>query len=177
MRGVRSRLQYGARCTGPQEGRAGLALWGADCERRTSISARNLGNLLTSAKARLSPVRTRKPRSAAKDAPLSEGFEDIDDVVAQSESDSRRAPYLEKARRDLAEREPDRIKGLAALRLRKGWSQKRLAAEVGTSPPHIAGLEIGHEDILMETARRLAAALEVSIADIDAALLAQKQQR
>lgn len=110
-------------------------------------------------------------------APLPDGFEDIDDVVAQAESDSRHAPYLEKARRDLADREPDRIKGLAALRLRKGWSQKRLAAEVGTSQPHIARLEIGHEDILMETARRLAAALGVSIADIDAALLAREQQR
>jgi ribosome-binding protein aMBF1 (putative translation factor) len=112
-----------------------------------------------------------------KDAPLPEGFEDIDDVVAQSESDSRRAPYLEKARRDLAEREPDRIKGLAALRLRKGWSQKKLAVEVGTGQPHIARLEIGHEDILMETARRLAAALGVSIVDIDAALLAREQKR
>ena len=104
------------------------------------------------------------------------GFEDIDDVVTQSEADSRRAPYLEKARRDLAEREPDRIRGLAALRLRKGWSQKRLATEVGTSQPHIARLEMGHEDLRMEIARRLAAALEVSIADIDAAFFAREQQ-
>jgi DNA-binding XRE family transcriptional regulator len=112
-----------------------------------------------------------------KAALLPEGFEDIDDVVAEAEANPKRAAHMERARRDLAEREPDRIKGLAALRLRKGWSQKRLAAEIGTSQPHIARLEIGHEDILMETARRLAAALGVSIIDIDAALLARDQQQ
>jgi len=108
-----------------------------------------------------------------RDIPAPEDYEDIDDVVARHETDNERRRYLEEARIALATREQDRFTGLAALRLRKGWSQKRLADEVGTSQPHIARLEVGHEDILMSTARRLATALGTSIEEINTALLSR----
>jgi DNA-binding XRE family transcriptional regulator len=108
-----------------------------------------------------------------RDIPAPEDYEDIDDVIARHETNAVRGQHLQEARIALATREQNRITGLAALRLRKGWSQKRLADEVGTSQPHIARLELGHEDILMSTARRLATALDVPIQEINSALLAR----
>lgn len=92
---------------------------------------------------------------------LPDEFEDIDDVIAEAERDPKRAAYLQQARQRLVELEPDRIKGLAALRLRRGWSQARLASEIGTCPSNIARLESGREEIEMKTARRLGLALGV----------------
>jgi len=108
-----------------------------------------------------------------RDVPIPADFEDLDEIIARDEKVPARRAKLEQARKSLAAREPGRIAGLAALRLRKGWSQKRLADEVGTSQPHIARLEIGNEDILMSTARKLAEALGVPIEEIDAALRAR----
>jgi len=105
-----------------------------------------------------------------KDIPAPPDFEDVDAVVARHETNPTRRRHLKEARKALSDREPELITGLAAFRLRKGWSQKRLSEEVGTSQSYIARLEIGNEDILMSTARRLAAALGVSIEEIDAAL-------
>jgi DNA-binding XRE family transcriptional regulator len=112
-----------------------------------------------------------------KDVPVPRDFQDLDEVISQEEKDETKRHFLEKARVALSAREPERIVGLAALRLRKGWSQKRLADEVGTSQPHIARLEGGDEDILMSTARRLAAALGTSIEEIDAALQSRGKVR
>jgi DNA-binding XRE family transcriptional regulator len=108
-----------------------------------------------------------------KDVPVPADFEDIDAAIERDEKVPARRAKLENARKALAARETRRITGLSALRLRKGWSQKRLADEVGTSQSHIARLEIGNEDILMSTARRLAAALGVPIEELDIALRAR----
>lgn len=108
-----------------------------------------------------------------KDAPVPADFEDIDTIVARSDADPARRRHLEAARKALADREAEGITGLAALRLRKGWSQKRLSEEVGTSRSYIARLESGTEDILLGTARRVAAALEISLEQLDAALRAR----
>jgi ribosome-binding protein aMBF1 (putative translation factor) len=99
---------------------------------------------------------------------MPEGFEDIDSIVARHEANAGR--FLASARKVLAKRVADKVSGIARLRLHKGWSQMRLSKEVGTSQSYIARLELHHEDVLMSTARRLAAALGVSIDVIDAAL-------
>jgi len=98
-------------------------------------------------------------------------FTDIDDVVSGHETDARRLGHIETARRQIAEQLTKETSGIAALRLKLGWSQQRLADEIGTSQPHIARIEAGR-DILLDTARRLADALQVSLLDIDAAMRA-----
>jgi ribosome-binding protein aMBF1 (putative translation factor) len=100
-------------------------------------------------------------------------FEDIDKVVAAHERNEQRREYIENARRQVAERFPQETIGIAALRMRLGWSQQRLADEIGTSQPHIARIEAGR-DILLDTARRLASALQVTLLDIDAAVRATR---
>jgi ribosome-binding protein aMBF1 (putative translation factor) len=49
-------------------------------------------------------------------------------------------------RKPVAERDPTHIRGLAALRLKRGWSQRTLADAIGVKQPHIARLESGHND-------------------------------
>ena len=99
-----------------------------------------------------------EPKASAIDSE----FEDIDVVVRNAERDSIRRQHIESARRKIAEKLPQVTAGIAALRLRKGWSQQRLAQEIGTSQPHIARIERG-QDILLDTARRLARALDVTL--------------
>jgi ribosome-binding protein aMBF1 (putative translation factor) len=96
-------------------------------------------------------------------------FQDVDDVVAADERNKARRPFIEAARQRIAQALPSEVQGVAALRLKKGWSQRRLAQAIGTSQPHIARVESG-QDIMLDTARRLAGALDVSLLDIDAAL-------
>jgi DNA-binding XRE family transcriptional regulator len=112
-----------------------------------------------------------------KAIPAPEGFEDIDSIVARHEANTTRGVLLIAARKALAKRAANKVPGIAQLRLRKGWSQMRLSKEIGTSQSYIARLEVSHEDVLMSTARRLAAALGVSIEEIDTALRARKEPR
>lgn len=68
------------------------------------------------------------------------------------------------------------------LRLRKGWSQARLAAELGTSQSHIARIERGTENLTIETCRKLSRALRIDLNTLDRALkrqetIAQGQQK
>jgi len=92
---------------------------------------------------------------------------DIDSIVARHEQDERRRKAIEEARRWVADtyytEQPQSIRN---LRLKKGWSQSRLAAEVGTSQPHIARIERGTEDVRISTIERLAAALGVKNSDL-----------
>jgi hypothetical protein len=53
---------------------------------------------------------------------LTDDCEDVDVIVAHAEKIPARRAKLENARRALAARESQRITGLSALRLRKGWS-------------------------------------------------------
>jgi DNA-binding XRE family transcriptional regulator len=106
----------------------------------------------------------------AQDVPLPEGFEDIDAAIASLEREPARHKALETARRRLADRSPERFSRLAALRMRRGWSQKQLADAIGTSQPHIARIENGRDNVLLATANELARALEVSLEEISDAL-------
>jgi guanosine-3',5'-bis(diphosphate) 3'-pyrophosphohydrolase len=110
---------------------------------------------------------------ATKDIP--EGFIDIDDLVEEEERDPLKRPYLEAANKLLAERYPEHIRGLAALRMKRGWSQRTLADAIGVKQPHIARLELGHNDPSLSTMRKLATALGVSVEHIAHELQQQAQ--
>jgi DNA-binding XRE family transcriptional regulator len=97
------------------------------------------------------------------------GFQDIDDVVADVERTERGRADMAAARTWVAETMPTHFDGLAAIRLRRGLSQRALAERIGTSQPHIARLENGQDDVLLGTALRLAEALDESLDNIAAA--------
>lgn len=84
----------------------------------------------------------RKKRAPGGSSRLGKEFVDIDDLVAEQ------------------------IHGLAALRLKRGWSQRTLADAIGVKQPHIARLELGHNDPSLSTMRKLATALGVSVEHI-----------
>lgn len=115
-----------------------------------------------------------KARARASKA-LSEGFIDIDDLIEEDERDPLKRPYLEAGSRLIAERYSEHIRGLAALRMKRGWSQRTLAEAIGVKQPHIARLELGHNDPSLSTMRKLATALGVSVEHIAHELEAQQR--
>jgi len=108
--------------------------------------------------------------SAAAADQLPEGYQDIDDLVLDDERDPVRRAAIEAGRKVVADRYYKDVSGLAALRLRHGWSQRALADAIGVKQPHIARLESGQNDPSLGTMRKLAAALGVTIEDIVRAL-------
>ncbi len=60
------------------------------------------------------------------------------------------------------------------LRLRKGWSQARLAEVLATSQPHVARIERGTENLTIETCRKLSRALGIDLNTLDQALKRQE---
>lgn len=60
------------------------------------------------------------------------------------------------------------------LRLRKGWSQTRLAEELSTSQSHVARIERGTENLTIETCRKLSRALGIDLNTLDQALKHQE---
>lgn len=112
----------------------------------------------------------------AKDAPAPQKFADIDDIVAQWESDPAKATMLERARQWTVDSGlVGDAETLRSLRLRKGWSQQNLANKIGTSQSHIARIERGTENVTIQTCRRLATALEVDLTCLNHALLEQEK--
>jgi guanosine-3',5'-bis(diphosphate) 3'-pyrophosphohydrolase len=95
--------------------------------------------------------------------------------VAEHERDPLKRPYLEAGRKLIAERYPEHIRGLAALRMKRGWSQRTLADAIGVKQPHIARLELGHNDPSLSTMRKLATALGVSVEHIARELESQAE--
>jgi DNA-binding XRE family transcriptional regulator len=109
-------------------------------------------------------------RFRAEDVPVADGFEDIDSVVEARERDPSSTAAMGSARQRMATRLGLKCASLAALRLKRGWSQKRLAEAIGTSQPHIARIENGRDNVLLATANELARVLNVSLEDINRAL-------
>lgn len=64
---------------------------------------------------------------------------------------------------------------LKTLRLKAGLTQTQLAASLETSQPHIARMEMGRQDPVMSTCRKLSAALGVSLDTLSAALERQAE--
>lgn len=99
----------------------------------------------------------------------------IGDLVGGWERDDKRRAALEEARRWVA----DEFHGddgitVRTMRLRKGWSQSRLAEVLATSQSHVARIERGTENLTIETCRKLAAALDVDLNRLDDALKRQE---
>lgn len=109
------------------------------------------------------------------DVPIPDGFEDIDAVVEALERDPQGRAGLKAARARLGGKLQSKVPGLAALRLRRGLSQKQLADAIGTSQPHIARIEKGRDNVLLATANQLARALGVTLDEVNSALGFEKK--
>jgi len=98
----------------------------------------------------------------------------IGDLVNQWEKNEVRRAALEDARRWAAEEfHGEDGETVRTLRLKKGWSQARLAQELSTSQPHIARIERGTENLSIETCRKLCEALEIDMNGLNEALKRQ----
>lgn len=99
----------------------------------------------------------------------------IRDLVGQWEQDPNKRSMLEEGRRWVARtfygEEGDTVR---TLRLRKGWSQTRLAEALGTSQSHVARIERGTENLTIETCRKLGMVLDVDMNTLDAMLRRQE---
>jgi ribosome-binding protein aMBF1 (putative translation factor) len=95
------------------------------------------------------------------DAPLPDGFIDIDALVEQEEKDPATKQAIAVGRVAIAENHYSAHRPLAYYRLQNGWSQKELAMRMGTSQSYIARLEAGDIDPQVSTLKRLAAVFDV----------------
>jgi ribosome-binding protein aMBF1 (putative translation factor) len=103
-------------------------------------------------------------------------FVSIDTLVDEVEANEAGRAAMADARRWVGERYySDAPQGLAAFRLAKGWSQKRLAQELGTSQSHIARIEAGQSDPQISTVRRLCNVLEITIEQFERAFSGGRQ--
>lgn len=98
---------------------------------------------------------------------------DIGSIVADHESNPKRAAALSQARKKLAAvaygRNPPN-QSLAALRLAKGLSQAGLAQAIGTQQSYIARIEKNGSDLRAATIKKLANVLGVTCDQIIAAV-------
>jgi len=143
--------------------------------------------LTTTSESRSSrPKRDFAPRTGAKASVVYvELFETPDPVdhhpntqavehyIADREQDPRKAAALARARQRLADKTGGAV-DLRTLRLRAGFSQKKLGDLVATSQARIARIEGGQEDPSMGFARRLANALGVDMNTLSEALIGEK---
>ena len=107
--------------------------------------------------------------------PAPSNYITIGNLVGRWEEDKERRTTLEKARRWTADViHPDEGDTVRTLRLRKGWSQARLAEQISTSQSHIARIERGTENLLIGTCRKLCGALEIDMNVLDQALQRQE---
>lgn len=66
---------------------------------------------------------------------------------------------------------PDIGKNIKKIRKEKGVSQKQLAERLGTSPQNLAQYENGKRTPKIDTLRKIAAALECKVSDIDESII------
>jgi len=99
----------------------------------------------------------------------------IGQLVGKWEQDDQRRAALETGRQWIADtfygKDGDTVR---TLRLHKGWSQARLAEELGTSQSHITRIERGTENLTIETCRKLSRALGADLNTLDQALRRQE---
>jgi ribosome-binding protein aMBF1 (putative translation factor) len=103
-------------------------------------------------------------------------YKEIGNLVNEWEKDNDRRAAMEDARRWVADtfyqEDEDTIR---TIRMRKGLSQAQLAEILGTSQSHVARIEKGTENIMIDTCRRLAKALEIDMNTLDAVLRQQEK--
>lgn len=99
----------------------------------------------------------------------------IGEVAAEWARDEKRRQALAEARQWVADtfhgQDGDTVR---TLRLRRGWSQSRLAEAIGSSQSHVARIERGTENLAMQTCRRLCEVLEIDMNTLDQALRRQE---
>lgn len=99
----------------------------------------------------------------------------VGDLVKRWEQDAEKRAAIAEGRQWIAEtfyhEDGDTVR---TLRLRKGWSQTRLAEALATSQSHVARIERGTENLAIQTCRKLAAALDIDLNTLDQALKRQE---
>ena len=84
----------------------------------------------------------------------------LSSFVEDLEKDPAFAKDLSEARKALADQiEAIDPNGIRKMRMKHGWSQAKLAAEIGTTQGHIARIEGGKTDMRLGTLTRIAKAL------------------
>lgn len=102
----------------------------------------------------------------------------ITQLIQERERDPRKAAALERARKKLATKLTEFPElSLAALRLRKGLSQARLAEIMAVKQPYIARIERGEDDLHVSTIENMAKALDVSPSEVFSAIAATRAGR
>lgn len=121
-----------------------------------------------------SAVIVSREFSAARPLPLPDTVS-LDSLMERFEADPRKAAALQEARERLASAfYAEHSDTLAALRMRKGFSQAQLAQQVGTSQSHIARIERGRNDPATDLIGRIAAALGVDAAEVFDSIVKQR---
>lgn len=109
-----------------------------------------------------------RPQAPAK-------YSSISQLATEWERDADGRAALEEGRQWVADafygEDGDTVR---TLRLRKGWSQARLAEALATSQPHVARIERGTENLTIETCRKLSRALGIDLNTLDQALKRQE---
>lgn len=107
--------------------------------------------------------------------PAPPNYKPIGQLVGEWEKNADRRAAIAEARQWVADtfhgEEGDTVR---TLRLRKGWSQTRLAEMLGTSQSHVARIERGTENLTIETCRKLSRALGIDMNTLDQALKQQE---
>lgn len=99
------------------------------------------------------------------------------DLLSQLEGNLEGAAALAHARQQIAETYyKDTPASLKTLRLKAGLSQQALAKAVNTSQPHIANIENGKQNMMLETAALLSKALNVSLDQLFAVWESSRKQ-
>jgi len=103
---------------------------------------------------------------------------EIGDLIAQYERDPAKRAALEDARSHLARTAyAGSATTVRTMRLRRGWSQVRLAQLLGTSQSHVARIERGQDNLTLQTCRKLCNVLGVDLNALDEALRAQEESK
>lgn len=99
----------------------------------------------------------------------------FDALMDHLENDPENSEDLAAASRWVAEKfYADEGETLRTARLKRGLSQKQLAALLGTSQPHVANLEKGTTDPLFSTVTKLCEALSIDINSVQSMLEKQR---
>jgi len=112
---------------------------------------------------------TKAPRNTK--GGVSADLVEIDALIAAAEQDPNAAEAIAAGRKNVADAfYADRATSLTYYRLRKGWSQKQLAAKAKSNQAHVARIEIGTVDPSQSAARKISQALGISLAMFNRAL-------
>lgn len=99
---------------------------------------------------------------------------DFDRLMDELESDPKNSQDLAEAGTWVARTFYPGDRTIRTARLEKGLSQKKLAVLLGTSQPHVATMEKGCVDLMMSTAIKLCAILEIEMNELPEMLDRQK---